>query len=142
MLLARFRQLEKLLPGLGVLHDRSGGHLQDNVGAVLPLAERAAAGRPVLRLDMLAVFQVNQRPELRIRPQDDVSAPAAVTAVRSAFRNIFRPVQMHRTRAAVAGCAIYLDVVYEIGFCHNQDANAGKDTEKCWSYGKTSLTLS
>jgi len=68
---------------------------------------------------MLAILKMNKGPELGIGSQDDVPTPASVASVGSALGDILSPVEMHRSRATVSGCAEDLDVVYEIAVCHN-----------------------
>ena len=117
-LLSRIDHLEENLLALGILDDRSDGHLQDDVLSVLALPEAETAARPVLGADHLAVLQVDERPQLRIGPQDDVAAPAAVSAVRSAFRNILRPVQMRAPGPSVPACTENSYVVYKVTLRH------------------------
>ena len=78
------------------------------------MLELSAAGTAVLGHDMLAVFQVDQSPELRIRPQDDVASTSSVSSVGTTLRDVFLPPHMRRTRAAITRTAIYLYIVYEI----------------------------
>lgn len=73
----------------------------------------------VIRLDMLAVFQVDEGPELWISPENDMASAAAVTSVWAAFWDVFGPVKMHRTCTSVTGDAVDLDVVYEIAVRHD-----------------------
>ena len=47
-----------------------------------------------------------------------MAAPAAVSPVGSALRNILRPVQMRRACPSVPGSAVYLYVVYKVTFGH------------------------
>ena len=117
-LLPRFHHLEKHLAGLGVLGDRADGHVEVDVLAVLAGAQGGAALLAVRGVDVLAVFEVDQRPELRIGAQDDVSAASAVTAVRAPLGDIFGAVEVGAARAAVSGGAVDLDVVYEVRFGH------------------------
>ena len=39
--------------------------------------------------DVLAVFKVNEGPELRVGSEDDVSATSSVATVRTTLRNVF-----------------------------------------------------
>ena len=73
----------------------------------------------MLRHDMLAVFKVDKSPELRIRPENDVTATSAVTPVRTSLRNILLPPHMRRTRTTIARTAIYLHIVNKIRIRHN-----------------------
>jgi hypothetical protein len=62
---------------------------------------------------------MDKRPKLRINPQDNVASAAAVSAVRPALGHILGPVQVHAPSSSVPAGAEDLNVVYEIGFCHN-----------------------
>ena len=92
--------------------------IEEHVGAIFATFEGLGAVSAVLGPHYLAVAQVNERPQLGIHPKDNVTAPAAVAAVRSAFGNIFSPVQMGAAGAAVATGAKNAYVVYEVTFCH------------------------
>ena len=82
------------------------------------MAVAAFALAAVLSLDVLAVFKVDEGPELRVGAEDDVAAPAPVTSVGPALRDVFSPVKVRRSSAAVPGCAEYLYVIYEVAVCH------------------------
>ena len=73
----------------------------------------------VLRLDEFLIFNMDQCPELWIRPQYDMSASSAVSSVRSSLRYILGAMQMHRSRAPMSRSTIYLDVINKIALCHN-----------------------
>jgi hypothetical protein len=62
---------------------------------------------------------VNEGPELGINPQDDVAAPAAVTAVRAAFGHVFGAMKVCTAGSSVPAGAEDTDVVYEVGFGHS-----------------------
>ena len=117
--LAGFNEFSDNLFRLGILDRHADRHIQVDVGAVLALPQGKTAGAAVLRPDHLPEFQVDQRPELRIGAEDDVSAAAAVPTVRSAFRHVFRPVQVRRSGAPVPGRTEDFYVVDEIAVCHN-----------------------
>jgi len=59
-----------------------------------------------------------QRPIIVTGPQYDMASLTTVTAIRSAFCNVFFPVVVGGTRTAVTGAAIYLYIIYEIAFRH------------------------
>ena len=117
-LLSGVHEFEEDFSGLSHLGHRADRHFEHYVPAVLAMAVGRTSGLAVLGLDVLAVLEVDERPELGIGPQYDVSSPAAVASVGSALRDVFRTVQMHRACASVSGCAEYLDVVYEIAVGH------------------------
>ena len=78
------------------------------------MPEAAASGSSVLRLDMLAVFQMNKSPVLRVSTENDMASTASVSPVRTALGYIFFPAQMSGAVAPVSRSAEYLHVVYEI----------------------------
>lgn len=47
-----------------------------------------------------------------------MAATAAVTPVRTALGDIFRPVKMGRAGTPVPACAEYPDMIDEVTFCH------------------------
>src|SRR6218665_1961626 len=63
----------------------------------------------------LATFQMQERPHLRIAPQDDVSAASAVASVGAAFLHKFFAVEMPKARPSLAGARMKFDVVNKIG---------------------------
>ena len=98
----RLHELEKDLACLGVLCHCSERHVQIDVRTVLAVLQLAASGSAVLSHDVLAVFQVDQCPELRIGPEDDMSASSSVSTVRSTLRDILLPPHVRRTRTSIA----------------------------------------
>ena len=75
------------------------------------MPEAAASGSSVLRLDMLAIFQMNKSPVLRIPPEDDMASTASVPPVRSALGDVFVPAQFSDAFATLDLCAGYLHLV-------------------------------
>ena len=63
---------------------------------------------------MLAVFQVQQRPHLGIAPQDHMTAPTAVTSIRTTLRRRTVAVHVRAARATLSGAAAQLHIVNEI----------------------------
>jgi hypothetical protein len=63
---------------------------------------------------MFLVLEVEQGPKVPVAMQDYRPAFAAITAVRSAFRQIFSTMEMHTPCAALAGAAVDLHVVDKI----------------------------
>ena len=83
------------------------------------MLELTASCTSMLSHDVLAVLEVDEGPELRVCPEDDVSSPSAVASVRTSLRNILLTPHVGGTCATVTGTAIYLYIVYEIAVCHN-----------------------
>ena len=68
---------------------------------------------------MLAVLEVDQCPELRIRSEDNMTSATSVASVRTSLRDIFLSSHMRRARTTIAGTAIYLHIVNKIRIRHN-----------------------
>ena len=119
LLLSVFIKVEELLSALGILYHGANRYIQYYICAILAFAQCGAAFLPVFGLDMLAVFQVDQCPELRAGPQDDMPAAASVSSVWPAFGNVLGSVQVHGARPSVSGSAVNLYVVYKVTISHN-----------------------
>ena len=57
----------------------------------------------VIRLDMLAVFQVDKGPELWISPENDMASAAAVTSVRASVGHVKLTAKGYMSVAALTG---------------------------------------
>lgn len=64
--------------------------------------------------NMSAVAQREQSPHVRIAPEDDVTATAAVAAVGSALGYILGSVEMTRAGTALTRAAKNLYIIYKI----------------------------
>ena len=117
-LLSRLNQFTQDFTAFSVFGNRAQRNVEYDVSSVLAFAELSASGPSVLGPYMFAVFKVDQGPELRVCPENDMSSSTSVTSVRASFRNVFFPAQMHRTCAPVSGSAEYLHIVYEIAVSH------------------------
>ena len=69
-------------------HDGAERHLEDQVLAVLAVLSRSLAMRAALCLEVMLVAVVDERRELGVRLEDDISSASAISAVRPAFRHI------------------------------------------------------
>ena len=69
----------------------------------------------IFRRHVLAVFEVEQCPQLRIAPQNDVSTSTSVTTIWSAFVYELFAVEMFAPRPAMARFGVELNVVDEVG---------------------------
>src|ERR1700722_2509336 len=65
----------------------------------------AAAGLAVLRHYNLIITQVQERPQVFAAPEDDMSAPASIAAIRPGHRVELRPHKMLAARSAMAAPA-------------------------------------
>ena len=135
-LLSGFYELIYDLLGFSVFHGRTYGDVEIDVFTVFTLPKGKTAGSAVFCTNHLAVFEMDERPELWIGAKDNMPSAASVSSVRTAFGDIFRAVEMGRTSPAVAAGAEYAHVVYEVGFCHFRC----KDNEILF-FGEKSVTL-
>ena len=94
-------------------------NFQYHILAVCPVCQVAPAGFSMFCTYVLSVFEVDQSPELRIYFEYDMTSPASVASVGSAFWNVLGTQQMHRSGAAVARGAKQFYIVYKIGFRHS-----------------------
>jgi hypothetical protein len=67
---------------------------------------------------MLLIFQVQERPQLFIAPDDDMSSPSSVTTIRPTLPGELIAVQMRRTCPPLARAAKDLYIVNEVGIGH------------------------
>ena len=93
---------------------RADRHLEHGVGAVRAVAVLAHAGTAILCEKVLLVTIVDQRVEAVDRFGDDITALAAVAAVRAAVFNEFLTPECHAAVAAVAGADIDLGFIEEL----------------------------
>jgi hypothetical protein len=73
----------------------------------------------ILGKDMALVLQMQQRPVIVVAPQDDAPAATSIASVRASIGLVLHVAQVHRPLAALSRAAIYLYVVYKVGF-HTQ----------------------
>ena len=98
---------------LGHDHRFGAGQVShDKVG--LGLLQHSTVGRGVLAL----VAEVHQGGQVVVRHKDDITAAAAVAAVRAARRHKFFAVERHRTVAALAGVQPDRGGINKITGCH------------------------
>ena len=91
------------LLGLGIPDDGAPGDLDDQGCAVLAGAVLACAVAAVFCHVLALVAEVHQGGHAGVGLDDDVAAPAAVTAVGTAVGDILFPVEGHRAVAAGTG---------------------------------------
>ena len=83
------------LTRLAVIDYRTARHLDDLVLAVLTERTALTALATVCRHDMLLVFQMQQGPQVTVAVQNDRTAFASVTAVRTAFGQVLGAMKVH-----------------------------------------------
>jgi hypothetical protein len=69
---------------------------------------------PVFRDDILVVTQVKQCPKVLVAPEDDMSTPAAIAAIRPCLGIEFGPHEMLAACTTVSAFAKHPDLVYKI----------------------------
>ena len=96
-------ELEQLVAGFVVEHDRSDRNFQDDAFAVASGLVRAFAVTPALRGVFGIEAEVHQRIVALARFHDDVAALAAIASGRSTARNELLAAEGHAAIAAVSG---------------------------------------
>ena len=104
--------------GLGLLQHSTAGHADDQVVAVGTAHALSAAILAVGRGVLALVAEVHQGRQVVVRHKDDITAAAAVAAVRTARRHEFFAVERHRTVAALAGVQPDRGGINKITGCH------------------------
>jgi hypothetical protein len=103
------------LPCLTVIHHGTAGHFDDFVLSVFSERPTLSAFAAIGSHDVFLIFEMQQRPEIPVSMQNHGTALAAVTAIRTTFRQVFRAMEMHATGSALSRAAVYLYVINEIG---------------------------
>ena len=102
---------------LCVLDHSAQRHLDDQILGIFAVAQ-ACAALAALRGHILALIaEIHQGGQMVVRHKDDVAAPAAVTAVRTACGHEFFAVEAHRTIAALARMEPYRGDVDKVSLC-------------------------
>ena len=112
--MAVFGDFEEHLARFCVFGDGSKGHFQNDVLAVRAVAIVSAPTTPDGGLDVLSVFQVQERPHLVVAFQNDVAAASSIAPVRASLGDATRSVEMSTSRAALTGSTENLDVINEV----------------------------
>jgi hypothetical protein len=73
----------------------------------------AHAGTAVLCFPLRPAHKVNERINVVCRLKIHIAAPAAMTAVRAAFWDVFFPPETHTPVPAVAGLYLYFRFIYK-----------------------------
>ena len=72
----------------------------------------------MLGKEVALILEVQQRPVVMVAAEIDASSTSAVATVRSAVGHVLGTAHVCGTSAALTRAALYLYVVYEIGFSH------------------------
>ena len=94
--------LAEELARVAVIHDRPAGHLDDLVLPIFAEGAGLAAVTAVCGHDMLLILQVQQRPQVAVSAQDDMSATTSIASVRAAFGHVLSAMEMQRTCSTFA----------------------------------------
>jgi len=86
-----------------VAYESSGRQEDDAVFAVFAVALLSLAVAAGLSLEFLSVAQMNQSSQVSADFEDQISAPAAVSAGRSSMRNIFLSAEGYAAVSALSG---------------------------------------
>src|SRR5690606_8456410 len=92
-------------------------HFQDFILAVRARFAASAARNTVARYHVLPVLQVQQRPQLLVAAQDDVSTATAISPIRATLGHKLFPAEVRRTRATCPGAGAELHIINKIGTC-------------------------
>ena len=68
--------------------------------------------------EVALILEVQQRPVVMVAAEIDASSTSAVATVRTAVKLVLYVAQVHGALATLTRAALYLYVVYEIGFSH------------------------
>ena len=90
------------LTGIHVANQRAGRNLDDQVLAALAVGARRAAGLPRFGIKFAVEAEIQQRMHAEIGHKDDITALAAVAAVRAARLHELFAVEVYLSVAAVA----------------------------------------
>ena len=109
------RQIRNLHERVVVLleHLRADRHFERDICSGLAGPVRAFAVRAAARLELLLKSEIEERIEVRVRDEIDISTGSAVAATGAAARNELFAAERHRAAPAVAGRDVNVDFVNE-----------------------------
>ena len=102
------------LARIAVVNDRTARHFNNLILTILTETATLATTATVRCHDMFLVFEMQQRPQITIALQDNMSSTASITSIRTAFGHIFGAMKVHTTCTSLARTAINLNVIDEI----------------------------
>src|SRR5215203_3634856 len=109
---------KKKISGFKIFCNGSDWNFKDFILAIGAGLTRAVALAAFISDYMLAVFEVKQCPQLFIAADDDMTSPAAITTIGSAFGCALVAVKMHGAGTACPASAHDLYIVNKITFAH------------------------
>src|SRR5512145_2660116 len=101
--LAGYDQVRDYFRTPGVVNNRSGRHMNDDVFAIAAGFVCAFAVFASFGAKMPARLKVEQRAHIVIDFEIHTAAPAAIAAIRTAFGHVFLTAKTHTTAATAAG---------------------------------------
>ena len=117
-LLSVIGDVAHILSRLGVIHHRSARNVNINILSVLAVTLVPTAVSTVFGKHVTLIFKMQQSPVIVVAAQVYVSSPSAVASVGTAIGLIFDVPQVHGATSTFSRAAIYLHVIYKVGFCH------------------------
>ena len=118
-LLSVVGNVANILARLGIIHHRTARHIDIHVLAVGAMTLVATAIAAMLGKHMTLVFQVEQCPVVVVAAKIDASALTSVATIWTSVGIILHMPKVHASPSALSRAAIYLNVIYEIGFSHS-----------------------
>jgi hypothetical protein len=112
--LAIFGDLKFHDTGFGIPGDRTERYIQDNILAPGAGLVGALTGTALVRDNVLAIFEVEQGPDIAVTPQDNGTPIAAIAAVRSTIGIAFLVEKMHGARPSFSGSGANFYVINKI----------------------------
>src|SRR4051812_76968 len=92
--LSVFQYLHFLLAGLAISCNGAERHFYNHIIALPAAAQSTFAAVSIIRMNMFAVFQMEQRPQLFVAFQNNMTAASAIAAIRSTLRHILLSTEM------------------------------------------------
>ncbi len=96
-------QVEQLFVCVGIVNDGANGYAQRDVGSTRPVLVGTTPIFAVPGPMQAGIAIIDQRVDVAVGNSNNAAAPAAVAAVRPAFRNEFFAAKARRPIAAFAG---------------------------------------
>ena len=116
--LAILRNFKLHFAGFSVAGHGAEGHLYHDILALRTGAQVGAAALAVLGKEVLAVLQVQQRPELRAAFENNVATAATIATIGATIRQALGPEEVVRTCPPLTRAAGDFNVIDEVIISH------------------------
>jgi hypothetical protein len=103
---------------LGIVNDCAARDINITVFAICSCATAGPSVASVTGENMTLEAEVQKRPIVVVASQIHMASAPTIAAIRSAIGNVFGTMHVHGTSATFTRTAAYLDVIYEVAFCH------------------------